>query len=90
MYYNVSSPYFHEFITPQEFASWYSPPSYVFTYIENLAMQYGLVVNYTFPMLIEATGNVSAADNFLTALQSAPANISQWILAGECIPIRTT
>jgi len=87
MYYNPSSPYFHMFITPQEFASWYSPPNYVFTYIENLAVQYGLVVNYTFPMLIEATGNVSAADNFLTALQSAPANITQWILAGECIPI---
>jgi len=87
MYYNVSSPYFHKFITPQEFASWYSPPSYVFTYIENLAMQYGLVVNYAFPMLIEATGTVSSVDSFLAALQSAPANISQWILAGECIPI---
>ena len=87
MYYNPSSPYFHEFITPQQFASWYSPPSYVFTYIEDLAMQYGLVVNYTFPMLIEATGNVNDVDNFLTALQSAPADISQWILAGECIPI---
>jgi len=87
MYYNPSSPYFHEFITPQQFASWYSPPSYVFTYIENLAMQYGLIVNYTFPMLIEATGNASSVDNLLTALQSAPANITQWILAGECIPI---
>jgi subtilase family serine protease len=87
MYYNPSSPYFHEFITPQEFASWYSPPGYVFTYIENLAAQYGLIVNYTFPMLIEATGNASSVDNFLTALQSAPADISQWILAGECIPI---
>ena len=87
MYYNPSSPYFHEFITPQEFASWYSPPNYVFTYIENLAAQYGLIVNYTFPMLIEATGNVNDVDNFLTALQSAPADISQWILAGECIPI---
>jgi subtilase family serine protease len=87
MYYNPSSPYFHEFITPQEFASWYSPPGYVFTYIENLATQNGLVVNYTFPMLIEATGNVNDVDNFLTALQSAPADISQWILAGECIPI---
>ena len=87
MYYNPSSPYFHMFITPQEFASWYSPPSYVFTYIENLATQYGLIVNYTFPMLIEATGNASSVDNLLTALQSAPANITQWILAGECIPI---
>ncbi len=87
MYYNPFSPYFHEFITPQQFASWYSPPSYVFTYVEGLAAQYGLIINYTFPMLIEATGNVSAADNFLTALQSAPANITQWILAGECIPI---
>jgi Predicted protease len=87
MYYNVSSPYFHEFITPQQFASWYSPPNYVFTYIENLATQYGLVVNYTFPMLIEATGNASSVDNLLTALQSAPANITQWILSGECIPI---
>jgi Predicted protease len=87
MYYNASSPYFHEFITPQQFASWYSPPNYVFTYIENLATQYGLVVNYTFPMLIEATGNASSVDNLLTALQSAPANITQWILSGECIPI---
>jgi subtilase family serine protease len=87
MYYNPFSPYFHKFITPQQFASWYSPPNYVFTYIENLAAQYGLVVNYTFPMLIEATGNASSVDNFLTALQTAPANITQWILAGECIPI---
>ena len=87
MYYNPFSPYFHEFITPQQFASWYSPPNYVFTYIENLATQNGLVVNYTFPMLIEATGNASSVDNFLTALQSAPADISQWILSGECIPI---
>jgi len=87
MYYNPSSPYFHMFITPQEFASWYSPPNYVFTYIEDLAMQYGLIVNYTFPMLIEATGNASSVDNLLTALQSAPANITQWILSGECIPI---
>jgi subtilase family serine protease len=38
-------------------------------------------------MLIEATGNVNDVDNFLAALQSAPADISQWILAGECIPI---
>ncbi len=39
-------------------------------------------------MLIEATGNASAADNFLTALQSAPSNVTQWILAGgECIPL---
>ena len=57
------------FITPQQFASWYSPPGYVFTYIEDLAAQYGLVVNYTFPMLIEATGNVNDVDNFLAALQ---------------------
>jgi len=87
MYYNPFSPYFHEFITPQQFVSWYSPPNYVFTYIENLATQNGLVVNYTFPMLIEATGTASSVDNFLTALQSAPADISQWILSGECIPI---
>jgi Predicted protease len=87
MYYNPFSPYFHKFITPQQFASWYSPPNYVFTYIENLATQYGLIVNYTFPMLIEATGNASSVDNLLTALQSAPANITQWILSGECIPI---
>jgi subtilase family serine protease len=87
MYYNPFSPYFHEFITPQQFASWYSPPNYVFTYIENLATQYGLIVNYTFPMLIEATGTASSVDNFLTALQSAPADISQWILSGECVPI---
>ncbi len=63
------------------------PPSYVFSYIAGLAEKYGLVVNYTFPMLIEATGNASAVDNFLTALQSAPSNIQQWILSGECIPI---
>jgi len=87
MYYNVSSPYFHRFISSQEFASWYSPPSYVFTYIKKLAKKYGLIVNYTFPMLIEATGTASSVDSFLAALQSAPANISQWILAGECIPI---
>lgn len=88
MYYNTSSPYFHHFITPQEFAEWYSPPNYVFSYITGLAEQSGLIVNYTFPMLIEATGNASAADNFLTALQSAPSNVTQWILAGgECIPL---
>ncbi|GAB6947459.1 hypothetical protein JCM16161A_15890 [Vulcanisaeta sp. JCM 16161] len=87
MYYNLSSPYYHEFITPQEFAEWYSPPGYVFSYITSLAEQNGLIVNYTFPMLIEATGNASAVDNFLTALQSAPSNITQWILAGECIPL---
>ena len=87
MYYNPSSPYFHHFITPQEFAEWYSPPSYVFSYITGLAESYGLTVNYTFPMLIEATGNASAVDNFLTALQTAPSNIQQWILSGECIPI---
>ncbi|MGC8543474.1 MAG: S53 family peptidase [Vulcanisaeta sp.] len=87
MYYNVSSPYFHQFITPQQFVAWYSPPSYVFSYIEGLAQQYGLTVMYAFPMLIEASGNASAVDNFLTALQSAPSNIQQWILAGECIPL---
>jgi hypothetical protein len=38
-------------------------------------------------MLIEASGNASAVDGFLTALQSAPSYIQQWILAGECIPI---
>ncbi|MGC8606340.1 MAG: S53 family peptidase [Vulcanisaeta sp.] len=86
-YYNPFSPYYHEFITPQEFAKWYSPPSYVFSHITNLAEKYGLIVNYTFPMLIEATGNASAVDNFLMALQSAPSNIQQWILSGECIPI---
>ncbi|MGC9180934.1 MAG: protease pro-enzyme activation domain-containing protein, partial [Vulcanisaeta sp.] len=87
MYYNVSSPYFHRFITPQQFAAWYSPPSYVFSYITSIAEQNGLVVNYTFPMLIEASGNASAVDNFLMALQSAPSNITQWILAGECVPL---
>ena len=87
MYYNPSSPYFHHFITPQEFAEWYSPPSYVFSYITGLAESYGLTVNYTFPMLIEATGNASAVDNFISALQMAPSNVSQWILAGECIPL---
>ena len=87
MYYNPFSPYFHQFITPQQFAAWYSPPGYVFSYIEGLAQQYGLTVMYTFPMLIEASGNASAVDNFLTALQSAPSNIQQWILAGECIPL---
>ncbi|ADN51762.1 S53 family peptidase [Vulcanisaeta distributa] len=87
MYYNVSSPYFHRFITPQEFASWYSPPSSVVSYVVNLAESYGLTVNYTFPMLIEATGTASEVDNFLTALQSAPSGIQQWILSGECIPI---
>ncbi|WP_243678720.1 S53 family peptidase [Vulcanisaeta distributa] len=87
MYYNPFSPYYHEFITPQEFAEWYSPPGYVFSYITGLAEEYGLVVNYTFPMLIEATGNASAVDNFLTALQSAPGNVQKWILSGECIPI---
>ncbi len=25
MYYNPSSPYYHKFIMPQEFAEWYSP-----------------------------------------------------------------
>ncbi|WP_252901573.1 hypothetical protein [Vulcanisaeta sp. JCM 14467] len=87
LYYSPFSPYYHEFITPQEFAEWYSPPSYVFNYITKLAAKYGLIVNYTFPMLIEATGNASAVDNFLTALQTAPSNIQQWILAGECIPL---
>ncbi|MGC9153781.1 MAG: protease pro-enzyme activation domain-containing protein, partial [Vulcanisaeta sp.] len=87
MYYNPFSPYFHQFITPQQFAAWYSPPSYVFSYIEGLAQQYGLTVMYAFPMLIEASGNASAVDNFLMALQSAPSNIQQWILSGECIPI---
>jgi len=87
MYYNPTSPYFHSFITPSQFASWYSPPSSVVSYITSLASQYGLTVLYTFPMLIEASGNASAVDGFLTALQSAPSSIQQWILAGECIPI---
>ncbi|BDR93051.1 S53 family peptidase [Vulcanisaeta souniana] len=87
MYYNPSSPYFHQFVTPREFTKWYSPPSYVFNYITKLAKQSGLVVNYTFPMLMEATGTASEVDSFLTALQSAPINIQQWIIAGECIPI---
>ncbi|WP_238375135.1 S53 family peptidase [Vulcanisaeta thermophila] len=87
MYYNPSSPYYHRFITPQEFAQWYSPPSHVFSYIENLASKYGLSIMYTFPMLIEASGNASAVDKFLTALQSAPPSIQRWILAGECIPL---
>ncbi len=87
MYYNPTSPYFHSFITPSQFASWYSPPSSVVSYITSLASQYGLTVLYTFPMLIEASGSASAVDGFLTALQSAPSNIQQWILAGECIPI---
>jgi len=87
MYYNPASPYFHSFITPSQFASWYSPPSSVVSYITSLASQYGLTVLYTFPMLIEASGSASAVDGFLTALQSAPSYIQQWILAGECIPI---
>ncbi|WP_054853364.1 S53 family peptidase [Vulcanisaeta distributa] len=89
MYYNPSSPpYFHSFITPpQEFASWYSPPSSVISYVVNLARQYGLTINYTFPMLMEATGSASAVDNFLTALESAPSSIQQWIIAGECVPL---
>jgi subtilase family serine protease len=87
MYYNPSSPYFHSFITAQEFAEWYSPPSSVTTYIINLAKSYGLIINYTFPMLIEASGNASAVDNFINALQTAPSNVQEWVLSGECIPI---
>lgn len=87
IYYNPYSPYFHQFITPQQFASWYSPPSYVVNYIVSLAQQYGLTINYEFPMLVEASGSASAVDSFITALQSAPANIQQWILSGECIPL---
>ena len=87
MYYNPLSPYYHKFITPQEFAEWYSPPSSVVNYITSLASSYGLTVNYTFPMLIEATGTASAVDNFLAALQTAPSTIQQWILSGECIPL---
>lgn len=86
-YYNPQSPYFHKFITPQQFSEWYSPPQYVFTYIENVLQSNGLSILGTYPMAIVASGNASAVDGALSALSSAPQQISQWIIAGECVPI---
>ena len=86
-YYNASSPLFHKFITPQQFAQWYSPPSYVFDYVKQTAASAGLSIIGVYPMVVVAEGNASAVDKALAALQQAPANVAEWIIAGECVPI---
>ena len=86
-YYNASSPLFHKFITPQQFAQWYSPPSYVFDYVKQTAASAGLSIIGVYPMVVVAEGNASAVDKALSVLQQAPANVAEWIIAGECVPI---
>ncbi|MEM3326565.1 MAG: peptidase S53, partial [Thermoproteus sp.] len=54
LYYNPSGPYFHKFITPQQFARWYSPPAYVYSYIKDVARASGLEVIGVYPMAVVA------------------------------------
>ncbi|MGC8583465.1 MAG: S53 family peptidase [Thermoproteus sp.] len=86
-YYAPSSPYYHKFITPQQFAAWYSPPAYVFSYIKDVASSSGLTILGVYPMAVVASGTASAVDNAIVALQSAPSSVAQWIIVGECVPI---
>ncbi|MEZ0249161.1 MAG: S53 family peptidase [Thermoproteus sp.] len=87
LYYNPSSPYFHRFITPQQFAQWYSPPAYVYSYIKDVAQVSGLEVIGTYPMAVVAGGNVSSVNNAVALLQNAPPDIAKWIIVGECVPV---
>jgi subtilase family serine protease len=59
----------------------------VFNYIKAVVNSSGLSLGYIFPMAVEASGNASAVDAALFALSTAPANVSAWIIAGECVPL---
>lgn len=86
-YYVPSSPYYHKFITPQQFAQWYSPPAQVFSYVESVASSHGLNTIGMYPMAVVANGTVSAVQAAIADLQTAPSSIAKWIIVGECIPI---
>jgi subtilase family serine protease len=84
-YYNPSSPSYHNFLSASQFDAQYSVPASVLKDVKSIFSSNGLVTIVTAPMLIEASGSDTQAQNALAQLL-ASTGIQKYIIGAECMP----
>ena len=83
-YYNPSSPDYHQFLTPSQFAARYGTPYWVTADTQAIFAENGLSLVMQGAMLLEGSGTPTQVDNTINAL--AVSSVYSYIVGAECMP----